>query len=412
MAKEIDYECFLEDGYVITGTFQQGNSKNVSKHVIRGKSIRVLSSPYKIMLSTSTASFDGDRIAQELGQFSRNAIFVDNNQNIVETCELESETRGYLQELSMIVAPLNLSFEIRNSHRMVYNTITGKVTFGHESYAFWVMENSHSDVVKRTMLGSFSTLALPPQSLLIQEKEHLLTPIKKATAGRKYNLLFLRGSSCLVFHEILGHYFEVSNEHNSCPSPSERISSYQLNAYNATTKYIQAPTFDDEGVAIKQTALIRNGECVNLLTDTRSSGVNSNLTGNCRRSSFYYYPEPRMRNIIVMNNHDCIENLLDESLPTLVVKKAYQGLYNRKEGRVTLYVFADSCIQSECNSCQKMILEIDDTISNFYNGISATFGSTYHISLYCKSFSGPLYTEATSPELYLRNINIKRIWLL
>jgi TldD protein len=132
--------------------------------------------------------------------------------------------------------------------------------------------------------------------------------------GGEMPVVMAAGSSGILLHEAMGHAFEADFNRKNTSIFSDKLGKIICDKNisivdNGTIEYDRGSiNFDDEGVDVQSTYMVRNGELTSYLHDRISAkfyGVAP--TGNGRRQSFRDIPIPRMRSTY-MENGNCTQD--------------------------------------------------------------------------------------------------------
>lgn len=118
----------------------------------------------------------------------------------------------------------------------------------------------------------------------------------------QYAVLFAKGCSGLLFHELLGHALEADYIHNQhsifAAAIGQQIAPEKVTLYD--TAYELNSVFDDEAMEKRETILVEKGTIKNVLTDRyHALNMGQKETGNGRRLDFSSPVLPRMQHTIV-----------------------------------------------------------------------------------------------------------------
>ena len=132
--------------------------------------------------------------------------------------------------------------------------------------------------------------------------------------GGEMPVVMSAGGSGILLHEAIGHAFEADFNRKNTSIFSDKLGKLicdkSINVVdNGTIEYDRGSiNFDDEGIGVQKTYIVKDGELTSYLHDRISAkfyGVAP--TGNGRRQSFRYIPIPRMRSTY-MENGNCTQD--------------------------------------------------------------------------------------------------------
>ncbi|MDR2621012.1 MAG: TldD/PmbA family protein [Dysgonamonadaceae bacterium] len=132
--------------------------------------------------------------------------------------------------------------------------------------------------------------------------------------GGEMPVVMAAGGSGILLHEAIGHAFEADFNRKNISIFSDKLGKIvcdkNINVVDDGTIDFDRGSinFDDEGVEVQKTYIVKNGELASYLHDRISAkhyGVEP--TGNGRRQSFRYVPIPRMRSTY-MENGNCTQD--------------------------------------------------------------------------------------------------------
>jgi len=133
------------------------------------------------------------------------------------------------------------------------------------------------------------------------------------------------GVTGILLHEAIGHGMEADFNRKKistyCTMIGKKVAEPFVTIIDDGTnpKQLGAINFDDEGIPSQKTLLVENGILKTYLHDRISANhYKLNPTGNGRRESYRFYPQPRMRNTYMLPG---------PATPEEVIKKAQKGIY-------------------------------------------------------------------------------------
>ena len=131
--------------------------------------------------------------------------------------------------------------------------------------------------------------------------------------GGEMPVVMAAGGSGILLHEAIGHAFEADFNRKNTSIFSDKLGKQICNKNisvvdNGTIEFDRGSiNFDDEGVEVQKTYIVKDGVLTSYLHDRISAKFyNVASTGNGRRESFRYIPIPRMRSTY-MENGNCTE---------------------------------------------------------------------------------------------------------
>jgi TldD protein len=132
--------------------------------------------------------------------------------------------------------------------------------------------------------------------------------------GGEMPVVMAAGGSGILLHEAMGHAFEADFNRKNTSIFSDKLGKLvcdkNINVVDdGTIEYDRGSIgFDDEGVGVEKTYIVKDGELTSYLHDRISAkfyGIDP--TGNGRRQSFRFIPIPRMRSTY-MENGNCTQD--------------------------------------------------------------------------------------------------------
>jgi len=154
---------------------------------------------------------------------------------------------------------------------------------------------------------------------------------KEAPSGEMVVIL-PNGWGGVLFHEAIGHAFEGDFVRKKTSVYSDMlgklIASPLVSVVDDGTLFNKRGTtnVDDEGIPTQRTVLIDGGVCAGFLYDLHNASLmNTKSTGNGRRQSYRFSPQPRMTNTIMLKGTNEKEELIKETPKGLLVKQLSGG---------------------------------------------------------------------------------------
>lgn len=419
MGKSRNCEVFIQDGRYCRYCMQNGEIIVAEETDLSGISVRMLDTVHKKMFSTTRAGINVEAIAKKLEEYDRNVCLINKTERDqrVKKARIDTEAVEWLRDFSLLTAPLYTSFVFWESQKEIFDFKNNKRRFcSHEKYAFWNVENDKDDVLNRMIFDTF----LPERQMeyrqrILREKERLLLPLREVETDGCSDILFEGKAAGYLYHEIVGHCFEADKAVKSaCFSGNyvKRLTDYPIDAWDDNFELGAPVICDDEGTKKTSAQIISKGCASGLLTDRNCKPEPLGLTGNCRRSSIYFYPETRMYRIKVQGEKENIEPVEKRVQHALVITHIHRGSYEHRTGMVSLYAYVDKVIMDGVLYPKRMYIIVKDKIENYFKGICAMSDKTESVGIYCVSNSGELYTESEAPSTLINGLHIERKWLL
>ena len=418
METKNNYEVFFQEGKCICCCAKDGRVMSATETTLCGNAVREISPIYKKMLSTTQTNINIESAIKKLGQYDRDIHLInkDEKKSCTKEAKLNSDVLAALCEMSTIASTLECSLLIVESQKGIYNYEQREfVQCNKESYAFWSIQNREDIVWKRNISGMFSfEYVVKYREKITQEKEWLTESLHEIGEAGYRNILFMGGASCGLYHEIIGHALEaVRAVKRECIKGDYRkkLVNYPLNVYDDVLRLGYEIGFDDEGTRKKSTQLMSDGNTKTLLTDKSHCPDGMELTGNGRRNSVFFFPETRMYRLRVQAGEQIVDELVHNIDNALVVTDIYMGNVEHETGIVQLYANVEGEIIDGKLYTKKMNILIRDNIFHFYEGVYAISNTLHFKGIHCVSGSGPLYTEAETPDTLINHIYIERTWI-
>ncbi len=189
-------------------------------------------------------------------------------------------------------------------------------------------------------------VVVDPQDVAQAALERALLMLEAAPcpAGRMKVLLSNQAGGTMI-HEACGHGLESDTIRKDYSVFRDKIGT---RVAPEIVTLIDDPTlpglwgsyqYDDEGTPSKRTVLIENGILKTYLTDIADSRIGGwSLSGNGRRESYGYMPQPRMSNTFVLPGHTEFGEMLEMAGDGLLVEKMGGGEVNPTSGDFVFYV--------------------------------------------------------------------------
>ncbi|MDD3807146.1 MAG: metallopeptidase TldD-related protein [Candidatus Marinimicrobia bacterium] len=153
------------------------------------------------------------------------------------------------------------------------------------------------------------------------------------------------GSAGILLHEAIGHGMEADFNRKGISIFSDRINKKIAEPFvsivdDGTNLNIRGSlNIDDEGVEGQKTYLVENGILRSYMHDKISAtyyGVKP--TGNGRRESFKYPPQPRMRNTYMLNGPHTFQEIIQSTSKGIYADQFLNGEVHIGAGDFTFYV--------------------------------------------------------------------------
>ena len=413
------YELFQQNGYFTT-TVYNGRFTDAGALDYTGMAVREVFSSHKKMISVSNSnSHDIEELAQELHSTTGDVLLSDTDQLIrMKKPILYSSSKQLFNEARRIATgygiTICLSHAKHNTSVGLVHDLQTQIDKSHEFMQITFEDNNDPDN-SRYLLGLPVNWDIANVSAQMKYVRHWLLLRRKITkpfAPGKYPLVFAGGVGGILFHEVIGHSFELSRPH-AIYSPTKYETGHKLCSDNLTV--VDAPfslnptqNFDDEGTIKNETVLIKNGEVISPLTDRYSACKYTGypLTGNARRQSFLHYPEPRMYRTYVGNGNCTVAQALSDVEYGFYIEHISRAYCNFYEGKVFINVSKAKIIKHGQITDIPATFYISCDISEFLN-VKCICDDLTFVPGICHSTSGSIYVEHGSPTLSFHNINIR-----
>ncbi|MDR1610629.1 MAG: TldD/PmbA family protein [Candidatus Symbiothrix sp.] len=175
------------------------------------------------------------------------------------------------------------------------------------------IENGYSSRAARKDASFLSDAVIEEIAQEAVEKTAIMFDAIKPKGG-EMPVVMAAGGSGILLHEAIGHAFEADFNRKNVSIFSDKLGKIicdkNINVVDDGTIDFDRGSinFDDEGIGVQKTYIVKNGELASYLHDRISAkhyGVEP--TGNGRRQSFRYIPIPRMRSTY-MENGNCTQD--------------------------------------------------------------------------------------------------------
>ena len=171
-----------------------------------------------------------------------------------------------------------------------------------------------------------------------------LLDARPAPAG-KMPVVVRNGWGGVLFHEAVGHGLEADHVVKESSVYSGKLGQRVAGSLVTLVDDATLPShrgsfrFDDEGSPGRRTLLVEAGILRGYLTDRRSA-VKLGLprSGNGRRQSFHYLPQPRMTNLVILPGQGNPADLLRDTPSGLYVQSLGGGMVDTASGQFVFSV--------------------------------------------------------------------------
>ena len=161
------------------------------------------------------------------------------------------------------------------------------------------------------------------------------------------------GSAGILLHEAIGHGMEADFNRKGISIFSDKINKKVAESFvnivdDGTNQNIRGSiNVDDEGIPGQKTFLVENGILKSYMHD-RISAAHYGLkpTGNGRRESFKYPPQPRMRNTYMLNGPHSFEEIIRSTSHGIYADQFLNGEVYIGGGDFTFYVKSGYLIEN------------------------------------------------------------------
>jgi TldD protein len=163
--------------------------------------------------------------------------------------------------------------------------------------------------------------------------------------GGEMPVVMSAGGSGILLHEAIGHAFEADFNRKNTSIFSDKLGKLICDKNitvvdDGTIEYDRGSiNFDDEGVGVQRTCIVKDGVLTSYLHDRISAkfyGIAP--TGNGRRQSFRYIPIPRMRSTFMENGNSTEEDIIANVKNGIFVDTFTNGQVQIGAGDFTFYV--------------------------------------------------------------------------
>jgi TldD protein len=163
--------------------------------------------------------------------------------------------------------------------------------------------------------------------------------------GGEMPVVMAAGGSGILLHEAIGHAFEADFNRKNTSIFSDKLGKIICDKNisvvdDGTIDFDRGSiNFDDEGIEVQKTYIVKNGELTSYLHDRISAkhyGVDP--TGNGRRQSFRYIPIPRMRSTYMENGNYTENDIIANVKNGIFVDNFTNGQVQIGAGDFTFFV--------------------------------------------------------------------------
>jgi TldD protein len=163
--------------------------------------------------------------------------------------------------------------------------------------------------------------------------------------GGEMPVVMAAGGSGILLHEAIGHAFEADFNRKNTSIFSDKLGKIVCDKNisvvdDGTIDFDRGSiNFDDEGIQVQRTYIVKNGELTSYLHDRISAkhyGVDP--TGNGRRQSFRYVPIPRMRSTYMENGNHTEDDIIANVKNGIFVDNFTNGQVQIGAGDFTFFV--------------------------------------------------------------------------
>ncbi|HBY18920.1 MAG TPA: peptidase U62 [Candidatus Marinimicrobia bacterium] len=161
------------------------------------------------------------------------------------------------------------------------------------------------------------------------------------------------GSAGILLHEAIGHGMEADFNRKGISIFSDRMNKKVAEPFvsivdDGTNLNIRGSiNVDDEGIPGQKTYLVENGILRSYMHDRISAQYYGlNPTGNGRRESFKYPPQPRMRNTYMLNGPHTFEEIIHNTSHGIYADQFLNGEVHIGAGDFTFYVKSGYMIEN------------------------------------------------------------------
>lgn len=262
-----------------------------------------------------------------------------------------------------------------------------------------------------------SSLSLPGAfaALEIALKEALRPAPRVAAPSGEVDVVLSPSASAVFWHEAVGHPLEAEGADRA--SVLARVQGalvgpprFELLDDPTRIDLPGAYLVDDEGVAARATALVKDGRVAGLLTDRRTAGADSN--GHGRASDYRRPPRPRMSNLVVPPGDATLEELLERCSDGIHVREISGGSADPESGRFVLLVeSADAIRKGRLSAPIARFALVGDVLSALRNvedarGRDASPASGLAV---CVKSGDPLPVGGAAPAMLVRGLEARSL---
>ena len=285
----------------------------------------------------------------------------------------------------------------------------------HEHICALIEDKKNLDVVYVLNISKSSLNELPRMIMQAMNWIAAQRRLTKQKPDGVFPVVFSKEACGTLFHEIIGHQFELSASH-SIYSPSKYPVGYQLlsdklTVYDKPFKLAIPHDVDDEGTKCGQTKLLERGCIVSPMTDKRSFTMfpEYGLTGNARRESFLHYPASRFYRICVDKGTSTLSQAVNDMEFGIYIDHISAARCYYFEDRVTLMASRAYAIRRGVVTDEPMSCIVDDKISSFFfpKHVCDTVGTSPG---FCNSSAGYMYVEHEAPAMSFESIKVKDVF--
>ena len=197
------------------------------------------------------------------------------------------------------------------------------------------------------------------------ERAETRSSISSAPEPGPATAVFAPGVAGIVAHELIGHALEgdvVARSRTWIHASELKASKTPVTVIDDPRRGRGAWTFDDEGVAARQTLLIDGGHAVGMLVDKASAvALGKAPTGHGRRSSYLDSVRPRMGCTFIESGNDDPEEILRGTRRGVFIRRLASGHTDPISGRASFLVSdADRIVDGRlCDPLDVFVLELD-----------------------------------------------------
>lgn len=186
----------------------------------------------------------------------------------------------------------------------------------------------------------------------VVEKTNLQFLAGKPKAG-EMEVVMSPGESGILLHEAIGHAFEADFNRKKTSIFSDKLNKKVAEDFITIVDDGTLPSdrgslnFDDEGNAVENTVIVKDGILTSYLHDRISAAYyNVKPTGNGRRQNFRNMPVPRMRCTRMDNGPHKKEEIIESVKNGIYVDSFSNGQVNIGAGDFTFFVKAGYLIEN------------------------------------------------------------------